>query len=147
MEGAAYWFAGDALGSVAGLVDAGGSVVQRNFYAPFGETIDAAGAFAPPNNVVDQPFASSGYVHDVASALSYFGARYLHSATAAWLTPDPYRGDVTNPASLMRYQFVGNNPVTLYEVDGYSGAQPALMNSGYGRQRDQSSTRNPSKAV
>jgi len=58
--------------------------------------------------------------------------RYLDSATAAWLTLDPYRGDGVNPASLMRYQFAGNNPVTVYEVDGYYGAQPALMNGGYG---------------
>jgi len=32
----------------------------------------------------------------------------------------------------MRYQFAGNNPVTVYDVDGYYGAQPALMNGGYG---------------
>jgi len=35
-----------------------------------------------------------------------------------WLTPDPLGGDITNPQSLNRYAYVGNNPTTLTDPLG-----------------------------
>ncbi len=44
--------------------------------------------------------------------------RMFSSDEGRWLSPDPLAGDVSNPQSLNRYAYVGNNPTTLTDPSG-----------------------------
>jgi len=69
---------------------------------------------------------------DTESGNDYFGARYLSSNAARFLSPDwsdvpmavPY-GDLENPQSLNQYAYVNNNPLSMVDDDGHDGAVPA----------------------
>jgi RHS repeat-associated protein len=73
------------------------------------------------------PLHFTGKQLDAETGNDDFGARYLGSNMARWLTPDwsahaqsvPY-GDLTNPQSLNLYAYVLNNPITHLDADGHA---------------------------
>ena len=110
----------DHLGSQSATTDAGGNVLTTLDTAPFGQVFSGAGA---------DNFLFTGLERDP-SGLDDAEFREYSSATARWLTPDPYDGsyDLTNPQSLNRYAYVAGKP--LYFVDP-SGRLGVCSSVGY----------------
>jgi RHS repeat-associated protein len=63
----------------------------------------------------------TGKERDVESGNDYFKYRYYASSMGRWLSPDPSglsHADLENPQSLNLYNYVGNRPLTLTDLDG-----------------------------
>ena len=66
----------------------------------------------------DYTFQAKEY--DSESALNYFGARYLDSFSGTWTTNDIVRGNLVEPETQHRSNYVHDNPVNLIDRYGYS---------------------------
>ena len=72
------------------------------------------------------PSLSTGKERDSESGNDYFGARYYASTMGRWLSPDwsakvepvPY-AKLDNPQSFHLYSYVGNNPLSRFDIDGH----------------------------
>jgi RHS repeat-associated protein len=71
----------------------------------------------------------SGKPWDQETELYYFGACDYDSATGTWLTQDPYRGELMQPATRHRYQYALDNPATLADPYGFYGGGPTYPSS------------------
>jgi len=63
----------------------------------------------------------TGKERDSESGNDYFKYRYYASSMGRWLSPDPSglsHADLGNPQSLNLYNYVGNRPLTLTDLDG-----------------------------
>lgn len=109
------WSLVDRLGSsVAQSV--GGSITQLADYTDFGEaTFETAGW--------SSPLGFTGETADAGYGLNQYFARTYDPATGSWLSQDPYRGLLTQPQTLHRYAYVGNNPATDRDWLGYAKMQ------------------------
>jgi len=64
---------------------------------------------------------STGKERDTESGNDYFKYRYYASSMGRWLSPDPSglsHADLGNPQSLNLYNYVGNRPLTVADLDG-----------------------------
>ncbi len=137
----------DQLGSTRLVTDAGGNVIARHDYLPFGEEIGAGNAGRPSGwgalDAVDQKF--TGQERDDESHLDFFEARYYGSAQARFNSPDPMNAgaDLYNPQSWNGYAYVMNTPLSAVDPDGLdsvtsntpgfnASGQPASGNSTLG---------------
>ena len=50
--------------------------------------------------------------------IDYAVARYYPSAMGRFMSPDPLTGDISDPQSLNRYAYVGNNPINFTDPMG-----------------------------
>jgi RHS repeat-associated protein len=103
----------DAIGSVRMTTDAGGAVIARHDFRPFGEAWD------PPPTPDPRQFAGKEW--DAATRLDYFGARYYDSRTARFTTVDPAldsEQSVIDPQRWNRYAYTWNRPLSMVDPDG-----------------------------
>jgi RHS repeat-associated protein len=100
----------------------------------------------------------TGKERDAESGNDYFKYRYYASTMGRWLSPDPSgltHADLENPQSFNLYNYVGNRPLTLTDLDGlcWAGFQWACnivqrvenRALGFGFQTDDQIDRNPNK--
>jgi len=85
-------------------------VLQDNAYAPYGENYAVQGPTYPD-------YSFTGQHSDVSNLLDFVFREY-HLSQGRWMSPDPLGGDVTNPQSLNRYAYVGNNPLSFIDPLG-----------------------------
>ncbi|MBP7937885.1 MAG: RHS repeat-associated core domain-containing protein [Phycisphaerae bacterium] len=84
------YFLHGALGSVVGLADASGNLVERYEYDPYGRTyITAPNGTARPVSAYGNPFAWTGQRYDPAVRLYHFWARSYSPSLGRWLQRDP----------------------------------------------------------
>jgi RHS repeat-associated protein len=104
----------DQLGSVRVTGSASGSLADDNDYQSFGELFHNYGA-APSDN----HYLFTGDEADAETTSDYAMFRNL-GTMGRFNRPDPYDGsyDPTNPQSLNRYAYVGNNPLTRVDPSG-----------------------------
>ncbi|MDQ1720344.1 MAG: hypothetical protein QOI26_78, partial [Pseudonocardiales bacterium] len=109
--GQAYYPTVDGLGSITGLTDAAGTLVQRNAYDSFGaRTTSGAGG-------VDlDPYAFTGKRADSLTGLYDYGLRQYDPSLGRFSSPDPL------PTTSL-YSYVDNNPINHTDP---SGAQEAI---------------------
>jgi RHS repeat-associated protein len=103
----------DAIGSVRMTTDAGGAVIARYDFRPFGE------AWNPPSTPDPRRFA--GKERDSETGLDYFGARYYASTTGRFTTVDPVldlQKAALDPQRWNRYAYALNNPLRNVDPDG-----------------------------
>ena len=101
----------DGNGNLTALVNAAdGSVFATYEYDPFGQTIRATGPMAKAD-----PFRFSTKYQDDETDWVYYGYRYLRDGR--WLSRDPIE-EIDNPNL---YSFVGNVPVSSYDIHGLLG--------------------------
>jgi len=55
---------------------------------------------------------------DTETNLDYFVARYYVSPQGRFISPDAFAGILTNPQTLNRYSYVGNNPLKYVDLTG-----------------------------
>jgi RHS repeat-associated protein len=118
----------DVQGS-ARLTMSGTNIIARNDYLPFGEQIGSG---------VGLRTGSQGYgvgdtnrqkyaltERDDFSGLDHTWWRKYESTAGRWTTPDPYNGSfsMSNPQSINRYSYVGNDPLNLVDHSGLDDQQ------------------------
>jgi RHS repeat-associated protein len=110
-SGAAYFYHVDGLGSVEGLSDSTGTLVQKNVYDVYGALIQKNVIGTAPA----QPYAFTGRELDDETGLYYYRARYYDPQTGRFMSKDPLGfagGDVN------LYRMTGNNPVNYTDPLG-----------------------------
>jgi len=90
----------DGLGSVTGLTDQKGRLVQRYEYDSFGNP----GAINP---LIGQPYAFTGREYDPETGLYYYRARYYDPRAGRFITKDP----IGFAGGINQYTYVSNDPI------------------------------------
>jgi RHS repeat-associated protein len=116
--GEVQYYHTDVIGSVRAVTGAGGNLVVRHDYFPFGEEYLAA----PGSD--SRRF--SGKERDAETALDYFGARLYRNPTGrfASIDPAPITDSTINPQRFNPYVYVLNNPVGLIDRLGLDAEAP-----------------------
>ncbi len=105
------WSVDDNIGSLSLELDAGGQIISREEYYPFGGTAVWAG-----RNEVEASYKTvrySGKERD-GTGLYYYGHRYYAPWLCRWVSADP-AGEVDG---LNLFRMVRNNPVSLKDIAG-----------------------------
>ena len=113
-----YFYHNDHLGSPVAITDAGGAVVWRADYEPFGKA-------TTPTETVSNTHKFTGKGVDGGTGFYYFGARYYDPSIGRFLSKDPMpRLQASmNPQRINLYAYVVNNPfryidpLGLWEID------------------------------
>ena len=105
--------------------------VKRHDYLPFGEELSSGqggrnttlgyGA----SDSIRQKFTSQE--RDTETGLDYMHARYFASAQGRFTSADSFAGSTSNPQSLNRYAYVGNNPVNFSDPTGHDRFSASSM--------------------
>jgi len=104
----ATYFHSDALGSPVATTDANRTVLERTYYAPYGEAL---------NRTVDGP-GYTGHVMDAATGLVYAQQRYYDPLVGTFLSIDPVAADPGTGGNFNRYWYANDNPYTFVDPDG-----------------------------
>jgi len=102
-----YYYHADGLGSITGLSDATGTMVQTYGYDAFGQVTATGG--------VSQPFMFTGREYDAETSMYFYRARYYDPTVGRFVTKDPIGfagGDVN------RFNYVRSNPVNRLDPSG-----------------------------
>gem|GEM_PF-4626153 len=105
----------DVLGNVVALTNAGGNVVERYRYDPYGMThIYTGGGALLPASAYGNPYAYTGQRYDAAVALYHFWYRTYSPSLGRWHQRDPLQ--YADGVSL--YEYVASSPVELIDPLG-----------------------------
>ncbi|MEW6686734.1 MAG: RHS repeat-associated core domain-containing protein [Candidatus Edwardsbacteria bacterium] len=116
--GEKHYYHHDGLGSVVGMTDVNGSVVQSYVYDEFGNLPNAYGT--APNS-----YLYTGQEWDVAPCNFYnLRARMYSPNIGRFGSEDPVVGLVSLPQSINRYIYVGNSPVNFIDPTGLQAVCP-----------------------
>ena len=109
--GDATWDLLDGLGStIAGAKNA--SITQLASYDDGGgQSFNTTGWSAPENY--------TGHAQDPTQNLAHTYARTYDPSTGSWSSPDTWRGLLTQPRSLARYQYTFDDPTSYLDPDGH----------------------------
>ena len=110
-SGNVYYLSHDRLGSHRTLTDSSGNVKGESDYYPFG-------AERVISSTVTDNFRFTRMESDPEDGLDHTLFRQYTPAQGRWETPDPVRGDITNPQSLNRYVYALDAPTTLVDPLG-----------------------------
>jgi RHS repeat-associated protein len=118
-NGRTYFPTYDGSGDVAALVDqADGALAAIYEYSPFGEPLRAEVKSSRTADqkayVRQQPFRFSTKWTDAESGLVYYGYRYYSPSLGRFINRDP----IEEAGGINLYAFVGNNPVSRWDVLG-----------------------------
>ncbi|CFU00862.1 YD repeat-containing protein [Burkholderia pseudomallei] len=102
------YYATDALHSVTVVMDEKGNVVEKTYYAPYGEVLNRALRDAP---------GYGGHEEDAATGLVYMQQRYYDPVVGRFLSVDPIEAQGSGE-SFNRYDYALNNPYSFTDPDG-----------------------------
>jgi RHS repeat-associated protein len=92
-------------------VSATGAVSDRYAYDPYGNVTASSGSVA-------NPWQFAGGYYDASTGLTKFGNRYYDSTSGRWTQADTLSGNLSNPQSLNRFVYAGDNPVNEVDPSG-----------------------------
>jgi RHS repeat-associated protein len=104
-----YYYHADGLGSITGLSNSSGSIVQTYSYDSFGN-MTATGN-------IRQPFTYTGREYDHATEMYFYRARYYDPKVGRFVTKDPIGFD---GGDVNLYAYVSNDPINWIDPDGLS---------------------------
>lgn len=104
----------DALGSPVAVSDAGGTVIERSVYEPYGASVG--------RELTDGP-GYTGHVSDSATGLSYMQQRYMDPQLGAFLSVDPVTAYEQPVGQFNRYRYANGNPYKFTDPDGRQAAE------------------------
>ncbi len=115
-QGNVFYFHADHLGSTNILTDRWGGQREVTEYDPFGQIVrhDQGGV---PKMLTWNYY--TGKALDDESGLMYYGARYYNQKLGRFITPDTIVQAPSNPQTLNRYSYCGNNPVNMVDPTGH----------------------------
>ena len=102
----------DGQGSTRIVTDLSGRITQRLDYDAWGRPLNFAPGQAGTNLLYDGQWLDPGLQQ------YYLRARFYDPSTGRFTTRDPFAGDPTNPATLARYPFAGNDPASNADPSG-----------------------------
>ncbi|MDZ4327931.1 MAG: RHS repeat-associated core domain-containing protein [Pseudomonas sp.] len=105
------YYHADALGSPVATTDAARNILERTYYAPYGEAL---------NRTVDGP-GYTGHVMDAATGLVYAQQRYYDPLVGKFLSIDPVAADPNSGGNFNRYWYANDNPYKFTDPDGREG--------------------------
>jgi RHS repeat-associated protein len=116
-----YYYHRNHLGSGTMMTDQTGAPIGERLYYPWGDRWAEAGAWVTPSFAsMTDPVVGTGDIYPTQF-------RHYFPTTFRWMTPDPLAGDISNPQSLNRYAYVGNNPENFIDplgLDTYPDGSP-----------------------
>ena len=104
----------DGKGNVSKISSEWGRVKETYNYDPYGNL-----TYGIPDTV--NYYGYNGESSNLATGLQYLRARYYNPQTGSFLTEDTYAGQISNPLTLNRYDYVSNNPVNYVDPSGNYG--------------------------
>jgi RHS repeat-associated protein len=107
-----HYYLSDGLGSVMGLVDSSGAVVNTYNYDVFGALRSSTGTQA-------NEFKFTGEQVDSSTELEYLRARYYEASTERFLSRDSVYGSAEQPLSQHLQIYALANPVLLTDSTGH----------------------------
>ncbi|QSX79999.1 hypothetical protein I8J32_007790 [Lysobacter solisilvae] len=99
----------DALGSPVVITDAGGNIIERSKFEPYGLLI---------NRPLQNGPGYTGHVSDKETGLSYMQQRYYDPGIGRMLSVDPVTANPNTGAKFNRYAYGLNNPYRFTDPDG-----------------------------
>ena len=109
-SGNIFYYHLDHLDGINVVTDATGTEITRTDYLPFGD--ERAGSTSSDN------YAYTGKEKDK-TGLYYFDARYNSPEFRHFTQADVSEPDYDDPQDLNRYAYVGNNPLSYVDYDGF----------------------------
>jgi RHS repeat-associated protein len=118
-SGAPAWTASvygyDGHHNVRYLTDLAGNVTDTYDYDAFGSLL---GQSCLSDRPTPNPYRFTGEEYDADLGLYYLRARYHNPDTGRFWTPDTFEGFGSDPASLHKYTYCGNDPVNCVDPTG-----------------------------
>jgi RHS repeat-associated protein len=116
-----YYVLKDHLGSITGLVDQNGNLVEEYSYDAWGRRRNpATGAYLAtatnPNYLIDRGY--TGHEHLDEFGLINMNGRLYDPVLGRMLSPDNYVQDATSTQTFNRYSYAHNNPLSYVDPDG-----------------------------
>jgi len=116
-NGNVMYYHADHLGGTNLLTDDTGAVKELCEYKPFGG-FAAHEKYGMSNETAW--FYFTGKEFDEKIGLYYYGARYYNPLIGKFITPDTIVQAASNPQTLNRYSYCGNNPINRIDPTGHS---------------------------
>jgi RHS repeat-associated protein len=130
-----HFYFDDPLGTRRAQTDSAGVLEETCQSLPYGDALNCFNPTQPSNPAIPPYLVSltaptehhfTGKERDIETGNDYFEARYYSSAMGRFMSPDwsakeepvPY-AQLDDPQSLNLYAYVGNNPMTRFDVDGH----------------------------
>ena len=104
----------DGQSNVSRISSEWGRVKETYNYDPYGNL-----TYGIPDTV--NYYGYNGESSNLATGLQYLRARYYNPQTGSFITEDTYAGQISNPLTLNRYDYVSNNPVNYVDPSGHYG--------------------------
>src|SRR3989344_305160 len=114
-----FYYHPDQLSSTSLVTNQSGSIVEEEFYLPYGETLEG-------NEKSRYLFTGK---EKEGTDLYYYGSRYYDPFTKRFTQPDNKIQDIYNPQDLNRYSYARNNP---YKYNDPSGNAVNLVTGAVG---------------
>lgn len=114
-----YYTLNDYDGSIQALVNESGSVIERYAYDPWGKRLNPDNWSLADNRtsfIQDRGF--TGHEHIDMFGVINMNARLYDPFVGAFLQPDPYMQDITNPVNFNRFTYCLNNPTKYTDPTG-----------------------------
>jgi len=113
-SGTVNYFYADAVGTVHTITDASGNACYDASFTPYGQEV------LNPNisQTCSSNYKFAGYEYDSETGLYYAKARYYNPRLGRFMSPDPLRGDLTDPQTLNGYAYVSNSPTNWIDPSG-----------------------------
>lgn len=111
----------DHLGSTRVTMQADGTVLSRQDFLPFGESLGSTNGRSSTAFSAEAPRQQfTGKERDAETGMDYFGARYMSAPEVRFTSPDPLlnSGHPSDPQTWNRYTYVGNNPLRNVDPTG-----------------------------
>jgi len=106
-----YYYVFDGLGSVVGLTDSAGVLVNGYSYDPYGNILSQTEA-------VSQPYKFAGVYYDSETGLYKMGARYSDPTTGRFTQVDSVKTTEGLPTKFNLYIYSGNDPINKTDLTG-----------------------------
>ena len=121
-HGETQYYLYDGQNNVSRIASEWGRVKESYNYDPYGNL-----TYGIPDTV--NYYGYNGESQNLATGLQYLRARYYNPHTGNFLTEDTYPGQISDPLSLNRYDYVSNNPVNYDDPSGHIKL-PSWMKDG-----------------